>query len=88
MRGGREDRERLRRCSVGHMHDQRIEGGPALGRVYPRHRLARSRVGGEAIDCLGGDGHRLAGADQGGRFDERCSIVGEDQGFVEHDAWN
>ena len=56
-----EMRERVRRGEIGQMRDQRIEGGPSLGGIKPRHRLAIGRVGAEAIDRLGREGDEPAG---------------------------
>ena len=46
---------------VGHMGDQRVERGAALGGVEPRDRLAVGRVGAEPVDRLGRERHQPAG---------------------------
>ena len=56
-----EARQRPRRAGIGHMRDQRIERGTALGVVEPRHRFAMGGVGAQAVDGLGRKGDQTAG---------------------------
>ena len=62
-----EARQPPRRRQVGNMGDQRIERGPALGVVEPRHRDAVLRVGAEAVDGLGRERDQPAGRQRSGR---------------------
>ena len=57
-----EARQRPRRAGIGHMGDQRIERGAALGVVEPRHRFAVGGVGAQPVDGLGRKGDQTAGA--------------------------
>jgi hypothetical protein len=45
---------------VRHMHDQRIERGPPLGREDARHCVGVRRVGGQPVDGLRRHGHESA----------------------------
>ena len=51
---------------VGDMHDQRVEGGPALGGEDAGDRALARGVGAEAVDRLGRERHELAGAQEPG----------------------
>ena len=63
---------RRARAGVGHVRDQRIERGPALGRIEPGDRLAVGRVGAEPIDGLGRKRDEPAGRQHaGGALDRR-----------------
>ena len=44
----------------GDMHDERIVLGPAFGFKDFAHRLPAGSVGGQAINCFGGDGHNAS----------------------------
>ena len=80
LRIGIEAAEPAGRRQVLDMADERIERGPALGLIEPRHRLAVAGIGAEPIDGLGREGdeaargeaarrglhRRLAGADDAG----------------------
>ena len=45
---------------IGHVDDQRIDGGPSLGREDPRDGLLVGGDGPEAVDGLGGEGDQPA----------------------------
>ena len=49
---------------IGDMGDERIERRPPLGRVESCNGGAVSRVGAEAVDGLGREGHEAAGGEQ------------------------
>ena len=63
-RSARSSNAPMRRAGgeVGHMGDQRIEARPALGLVDGGHGARVGRVGGQAIDGLGGQDDQPAGA--------------------------
>ena len=58
-----------------HVHDQRVEAGPALGAVDGRHRMIVGRIGRQPIDGFGRNGDGLARADEQRRFAQRLGTV-------------
>ena len=70
--GGQRQRARIEHRNplgggeVGHVHDQRVEIGAALGPVDRRHRLGPVGPGSEAVDRFGRHRDRRAGAQQRG----------------------
>ena len=45
---------------VRDMHDQRVETGPALGLIDPRHRRAVASVAAQAVNCFAWEGDQPA----------------------------
>ena len=84
-RRGIETGDPVRGFEIADMHDQRIEGGPALGAVEPRDRFRIGGVGAEPVDCLGGERDQAAVAERpgsccrrgrAGRSNLRCQFHG------------
>ena len=57
---------------IGHMHDQRMVGGPALGAEDMCHGRVVVAVGGQAVDRLGRQTEQLAGLQCLGGGLDRC----------------
>jgi hypothetical protein len=64
------------------MDDQRVERRPALGRIDAGDRVRAGRVRGEAVDGLGRNRDRLAGADQPRRLGDRVGVGRHDTGVL------
>ena len=73
-----------RPVDIGDMRDQRIERGPAFGRVEPRNRAGVGGIGAEAVDGLGRERHQPAvGKATHGRGD-RYLAGGQNSCFQAH----
>ncbi len=53
---------------AGDVDDERVVGGPVLGREDMRDGVGVEGVGAEAVDGLGGEGHEVACPEVGGGF--------------------
>jgi hypothetical protein len=91
--GGVEHRKPLGRQQVGHMGDQRVERGTALGGVEAGDRLGVGRIRAEPVDRLGRKRHQPAGGKAGRgvgdgadlRRDQACRDFGRGVGV--HVGW-
>ena len=64
---------------IGHVDDQGVVGGPALGGVEARYGRVVGGDGTQAVDGLGREGHETAPAQDGGRRGDGRGIGGSDQ---------
>ena len=68
--------EGARLVERGHVHDERVVGRSALGRVDARDRCAVVGACGEAVDGLGRHGDQAASAQDRGRSLDGVAVVG------------
>ena len=63
-----EDRQRLGRLAVRDVHDERVEARATLGFEHRGDGAVVGRVGAQAVNGLGREGDKPAGADRPGGF--------------------
>ena len=61
-------------CRIGHMHDQRMVGGPALGRKNPGYCFIAGRIGAQAIDGFSRKADQFAGPDASSGLDNSLRV--------------